>query len=71
MTQNNYNSITLKTLTAHQLLSSRENMCELFHLLDDSERQEKAIIREDRESVLEAMTKRLEQLRSEVEALNK
>lgn len=46
-------------------------MCELFHLLDDSERQEKAVIREDRESVLEAMTKRLEQLRSEVEALNK
>lgn len=30
-------SITLKTATAYQLLEQRENICELFNLVDRSE----------------------------------
>ncbi|SCW02653.1 LAFE_0F11364g1_1 [Lachancea fermentati] len=66
MTQNNNNNVTLKTLTAYQLLSSRENMCELFGLLDDSERRS-LIVGKNRDQNLEEMKKRLETLRTEVE----
>ncbi|CCE66060.1 hypothetical protein TPHA_0O00910 [Tetrapisispora phaffii CBS 4417] len=31
-----YNNVTLKSLTASQLLSQRENICELFQLIDDT-----------------------------------
>ncbi|SCU98149.1 LAFA_0G15918g1_1 [Lachancea sp. 'fantastica'] len=59
-------TITLKTLTAHELLCSRENVCELFGLLDDSERSS-LLIGDDREGQLTALKTKLEELKKQVE----
>ncbi|SCU99112.1 LADA_0H17634g1_1 [Lachancea dasiensis] len=64
MTQNT--TITLKTLTAHELLSARENMCELFGLTDDSERRS-LLIGRDREAQLESLKTKLEELKKDVQ----
>ncbi|CCC67409.1 hypothetical protein NCAS_0A08510 [Naumovozyma castellii] len=58
--QKNYDTVTLKTLTAYQLLSQRENMCELFHLVDESERQ-----RSNNTEMLSDLKKRLEAAKNE------
>lgn len=59
--QRRYNNVTLKTLTAYQLMSQRENMCELFQLLDDSERHDRIVNAHDQKQILEDMRMRLEQ----------
>ncbi|CAR30596.1 Htl1p [Lachancea thermotolerans CBS 6340] len=64
MTQNN--NVTLKTLTAHELLAARENMCEALGLVDDSERHE-VIVGLRREEELRALRARLDALRADVE----
>ncbi|SCV04984.1 LANO_0G15940g1_1 [Lachancea nothofagi CBS 11611] len=68
MTQNN--TVTLKTLTAHELLSSRENMCELFGLIDDSERRS-LLVGDDREAQLEKLKAKQEKLKIDVENIKK
>ncbi|CCK73480.1 Htl1p NDAI_0G04970 [Naumovozyma dairenensis CBS 421] len=49
----------LKTLTAHELLSRRENMCELFNLVDDSQRRIPL-----NKNLLEDMKARLEKMKN-------
>ncbi|AAS52639.1 AEL046Wp [Eremothecium gossypii ATCC 10895] len=59
--------INLKTITAHQVLSHREKMCELFQLLDDSERHELIIgTAEQRERRLNEFRERRDALRREL-----
>ncbi|AMD20627.1 HDL117Wp [Eremothecium sinecaudum] len=59
--------INLKTITAHQLLSHREKVCELFNLLDDSKRHELIIgTPEQRNRRLEAFKSRRDALRMEL-----
>lgn len=65
MTQNT--NVTLKTLTAHELLSARENMCELFGLVDDSERRA-VVIGDHRDEDLQALKEKLNKLKTDVEA---
>ncbi|KAH7580847.1 uncharacterized protein GVI51_L07821 [Nakaseomyces glabratus] len=38
-----YSNITLKSLTAYQLMSHRESMLEVFGAIDDSERYSKVV----------------------------
>ncbi|SCU91230.1 LAME_0E11738g1_1 [Lachancea meyersii CBS 8951] len=64
MSQNT--TITLKTLTAHELLSARENVCELFGLIDNSERRT-LLVGDNREAQLEALKLKLEDLKRQVE----
>lgn len=61
VSQRNYNNVTLKTLTAYQLMAQRENMCELFQLLDDSERHNRIVDVQNQKEILEDMKRRLEQ----------
>lgn len=63
--QRKYNNVTLKTLTAYQLLSQRENMCELFQLLDDSERHNQIVNVKAQEKTLQDMKTRIEALKQE------
>lgn len=63
--QRKYNNVTLKTLTAYQLLSQRENMCELFQLLDDSERHNHIVDVKAQEKTLEDMKMRIEAFKQE------
>ncbi|AGO12314.1 AaceriAEL046Wp [[Ashbya] aceris (nom. inval.)] len=59
--------INLKTITAHQVLSHREKMCELFQLLDDSKRHELIIgTVEQRERRLDEFRQRRDALRREL-----
>ncbi|SCU91591.1 LAMI_0E06502g1_1 [Lachancea mirantina] len=64
MTQGSNTTLSLKTLTAHQLLTARQNMAELFGLLDDSERQE-LLVGSDRDQTLKDMKAQVEALRRE------
>ncbi|AET37583.1 Htl1p Ecym_1349 [Eremothecium cymbalariae DBVPG len=60
--------INLKTITAHQVLSHRERMCELFQLLDDHKRHDLVVgTNERREKKLEAFKKRRDELRTELQ----
>ncbi|CEP62237.1 Htl1p LALA0_S05e00936g [Lachancea lanzarotensis] len=63
MTQNT--TITLKTLTAHELLCARESVCELFGVLDDSERSS-LLVGDDREGQLDSLKAKLEDLKRQV-----
>lgn len=59
--------INLKTITAHQLLSQRERICELLNLLDDSKRFELIVgTSEQREQKLESLKKMRDELRLEL-----
>lgn len=62
--------VNLKTITAHELLSNRANVAELFNLLDDSERVE--LIHgtpQQREENLVALKQKLKSLTEETNSL--
>ncbi|CAI4056628.1 hypothetical protein SKDZ_03G0850 [Saccharomyces kudriavzevii ZP591] len=61
-----YNNVTLKNLTAFQLLSQRENICELFDLVEGTERHDGIINPATQRSNLEKMKKMLDGLKNEV-----
>lgn len=63
ISQRKYNNVTLKTLTAYQLMAQRENMCELFQLLDDSERHGHIVNHQKQNEILQDMKKQLEQVK--------
>lgn len=63
VSQRKYNNVTLRTLTAHQLMSQRESMCELFQLVDDSERHNSIVNVERQRQILEELKKQVEQLK--------
>ena len=50
-----YNNVTLKNLTAFQLLSQRENICELLNLVESTERHNSIINPERQRMSLEEM----------------
>lgn len=52
-----YNNVTLKNLTAFQLLSQRENICELLNLVESTERHNSIINPERQRMSLEEMKK--------------
>lgn len=60
-----YNNVTLKNLTAFQLLSQRENICELLNLLESTERHNSIINPERQRMSLEEMKKMLDALKNE------
>ncbi|QLG71355.1 hypothetical protein HG535_0B03950 [Zygotorulaspora mrakii] len=60
-----YNHVTLKTLTAYELLQQRESMCELFNLTDDSERHGTIVNIETQKRTLEEMKDRVKRLQEE------
>ncbi|EDO16409.1 hypothetical protein Kpol_1030p17 [Vanderwaltozyma polyspora DSM 70294] len=60
-----YNNITLRSLSAYQLLSYRENMCELFQLLDDSEKHGAIVNDKRQERTLQSMKEQIEALKKE------
>ncbi|CAR30847.1 hypothetical protein ZYGR_0P01490 [Zygosaccharomyces rouxii] len=64
--QRKYNNITLKTLTAYQLMSQRERMCELFQLLDDSERHEHIVNPLKQENICNSMKENLRDIKNEL-----
>ena len=59
------NVVTLKTLTAYQLLTYRENMLKLFGLLDDSEITGYFMDVERKRAVLDDMKAKLASLKGE------
>ncbi|QLQ82556.1 hypothetical protein HG537_0H03190 [Torulaspora globosa] len=61
--QRKYNNVTLRTLTAYQLMSQRESMCELFQLVDDTERHNSIVDIERQKRILEDMKKQVERLK--------
>ncbi|QLL34486.1 hypothetical protein HG536_0G03480 [Torulaspora globosa] len=63
ISQRKYNNVTLRTLTAHQLMAQREKMCELFQLVDDSDRHSKIVDVERQKQILEDMKKQVDQLK--------
>ncbi|CAB4254679.1 similar to Saccharomyces cerevisiae YCR020W-B HTL1 Component of the RSC chromatin remodeling complex [Maudiozyma barnettii] len=65
MSQRNDN-ITLKTATAYQLLAQRENMCELFNLIDRSELDTYFVNKDKKQETLKEMKDRLEKLKNEL-----
>ena len=60
-----YNNVTLKNLTAFQLLSQRENICELLNLVEGTERHDSIINPERQRTSLEEMKKMLDTLKNE------
>ncbi|AJQ44274.1 AIC_G0005660.mRNA.1.CDS.1 [Saccharomyces cerevisiae] len=60
-----YNNVTLKNLTAFQLLSQRENICELLNLVESTERDNSIINPERQRMSLEEMKKMLDALKNE------
>ncbi|CAD6604774.1 XXYS1_4_G0053530.mRNA.1.CDS.1 [Saccharomyces cerevisiae] len=60
-----YNNVTLKNLTAFQLLSQRENICELLNLVESTERHNSIINPERQRMSLEEMKKMLDALENE------
>ncbi|SMN19393.1 similar to Saccharomyces cerevisiae YCR020W-B HTL1 Component of the RSC chromatin remodeling complex [Maudiozyma saulgeensis] len=58
-------SITLKTATAYQLLTQRENMCELFNLVDRSELDTYLMNKDKKLETLNEMKDRLEKSKNE------
>lgn len=60
-----YNNVTLKNLTAFQLLSQRENICELLNLVESTERHNSVINPERQRMSLEEMKKMLDALKNE------
>lgn len=60
--QRRYNNVTLRTLTAHQLMSQREKMCMLFQLVDDSERHSSIVNIDRQREILEDMKRQVQQL---------
>lgn len=58
-----YNNVTLKNLTAFQLLSQRENICELLNLVESTERYNSIINPERQRMSLEEMKKMLDALK--------
>ena len=60
-----YNNVTLKNLTAFQLLSQRENICELLNLVESTERHNSIINPERQRMSLEEMKKMLDALKNE------
>ncbi|CAI4037603.1 hypothetical protein SMKI_03G0780 [Saccharomyces mikatae IFO 1815] len=60
-----YNNVTLKNLTAFQLLSQRENICELLNLVESTERHDSIINPERQRNSLEEMKKMLDLIRNE------
>ncbi|AJQ36601.1 Htl1p [Saccharomyces cerevisiae YJM326] len=60
-----YNNVTLKNLTAFQLLSQRENICELLNLIESTERHNSIINPERQRMSLEEMKKMLDALKNE------
>ncbi|AJQ35002.1 BMC_2a_G0005960.mRNA.1.CDS.1 [Saccharomyces cerevisiae] len=60
-----YNNVTLKNLTAFQLLSQRENICELLNLVESTERHNCIINPERQRMSLEEMKKMLDALKNE------
>ena len=60
-----YNNVTLKNLTAFQLLSQRENICELLNLEESTERHNSIINPERQRMSLEEMKKMLDALKNE------
>ena len=59
-----YNNVSLKSLSAYQLLSQRENMCELFQLLDDSERHSHIVDTKNQQTALKYMQEQLAALKA-------
>lgn len=64
--QYKYNNITLKTLTAYQLMSQRERMCELFQLLDDSERHDYIVNPSKQEALYKSLEEHLRKMKSDL-----
>ncbi|CCH57929.1 hypothetical protein TBLA_0A01300 [Henningerozyma blattae CBS 6284] len=60
-----YNNVTLKTLTAYQLMERREQMCELFQLADNSERHNLVASEENQKRTLAQLKDQLEKLKCE------
>lgn len=60
-----YHNVTLKNLTAFQLLSQRENICELLNLVESTERHNSIINPERQRMSLEEMKKMLDALKNE------
>lgn len=60
-----YNNVTLKNLTAFQLLSQRENICELLNLVESTERHNSIVNPERQRMSLEEMKKMLDALKNE------
>lgn len=60
-----YNNVTLKNLTAFQLLSQRANICELLNLVESTERHNSIINPERQRMSLEEMKKMLDALKNE------
>lgn len=65
-TQRKHSNITLKTLTAYQLMSQRERMCELFQLLDDSERHDRIVNPAAQEKLLQSTRQSLQDLKTDL-----
>lgn len=63
VSQRKYNHVTLKTLTAYELLQQRESMCELFQLTDDSQRHGHIVNLANQRKTLEEMKARISQLK--------
>ncbi|CAI4057256.1 hypothetical protein N7582_000813 [Saccharomyces uvarum] len=63
--ERSYNNITLKNLTAFQLLSQRENICELFDLVEDTKRHSIIVDPERQKRNLEEMKTMLDDLKNE------
>lgn len=56
-------SVTLKSATAYQLLSQRENICELFNVVDRSEIDEYIMNNERKKEILDDMKLKLENIK--------
>ena len=56
-------SITLKTATAYQLLDQRENMCELFNLVDRSELDSYIMDKDKKLDTLNELKEKLDKLK--------
>ena len=65
-TQRKHSNITLKTLTAYQQMSQRERMCELFQLLDDSERHDRIVNPAAQEKLLQSTRQSLQDLKTDL-----
>ncbi|AQZ18632.1 HTL1 (YCR020W-B) [Zygosaccharomyces parabailii] len=65
-TQRKHSNITLKTLTAYQLMSQRERMCELFQLLDDSERHDRIVNPAAQDKLLQSTRQSLQDLKTDL-----
>lgn len=65
VSQRRYNNVTLRTLTAHQLMSQRENMCELFQLVDDHERHDSIVSADAQRQILDQMKHQIELLKKQ------